>query len=77
MSDSKFFYRVSDGTNRKVVVEFFESMARAHDLRHTVIVLDNHRSHHTIDVQELCHSLGAELLFTPLASSVLNPIETL
>ena len=75
MSHGKLFYRLADGTNGKVVHEFFESMARVHNLKGSVIVLDNHAAHYTLGVQELLHDLGAELLFTPPASSILNPIE--
>ena len=75
MSHGKLFYRIADGTNGKVVREFFASMARAHNLRGSVIVLDNHAAHSTLGVQELLHDEGAELLFLPPASSVLNPIE--
>jgi hypothetical protein len=47
MSRGKLFYRLADGTNGKVVHEFFESMARVHNLKGSVIVLDNHAAHYT------------------------------
>ena len=72
-----FFHRIGECTNTKIVHEFFRSMAQTHNLKHSVIVLDNHKAHHTIDIQELCFELGCELLFLPSASSVLNPVEVL
>ena len=47
MSRGKLFYRLADGTNGKVVYEFFESMARVHNLKGSVIVLDNHAANYT------------------------------
>ena len=73
----QFYHRIGECTNRKIVYEFFFSMAQAHNLKHSVIVLDNHKSHHTPDIQELCFELGCELLYLPSASSVLNPVEVL
>ena len=50
-------------------------MAEEHDLRSSVIVLDNHRAHLSGLVKELFEELRCELLFLPPATSVLNPIE--
>ena len=78
MTNDKLYFRLADGTNTKVVNEFFVSMAQAHNLSGTTIVLDNHPAHvHNRALQELMQGLGAELLFLPQSSSVLNPIETL
>ena len=59
------------------MLKFFQQMAAAHDLRGTVLVLDNHRAHHTEEVIEFLRSVGAEPLFLPPASSIMNPIEVL
>ena len=77
MSPGKLFCRLSNGTNGKVVYEFFASMARAHDLRGATIILDNHSAHYNKGVLELMEQVGAELLFLPPASSTLNCIEVL
>lgn len=41
-----------------------------------IVVLDNHRSHYSIRLQEFLNENDVELLFLPPASSVFNPIET-
>ena len=60
-----------------VVYKFFEHLGKEHDLRGAVIVLDNHRAHKVEEVEQLLLRLGAETLFLPPASSVMNPIEVL
>ena len=77
MSAGHLFYRLGESTNREVVFKFFEQLAQAYDLRGSVIVLDNHRAHHVNEVTDLLRSKGAETLFLPPATSILNPIEVL
>ena len=43
----------------------------------SVIVLDNHRAHYKQSVLDMLQDQGAELLFLPPATSIMNPIETL
>ena len=43
----------------------------------TVIVLDNHRAHKTVDVTRLARQLGFELLFQPPYCPEINSIESL
>ena len=77
MSAGHFFYRLGESTNREVVFKFFEQLAQAYDLQGSVVVLDNHRAHHVEEVTGLLRSKGAETLFLPPATSILNPIEVL
>ena len=39
------------------------------------LVLDNHKSHHSLGVTNLAHSMGLELLYLPPTASELNPVE--
>ena len=45
------------------------------DANNTVIVLDNHRAHHSNIVKEFASINGFRLLFTPPTCSDFNPIE--
>ena len=77
MTSEQFYFRLADGTNGHTVLEYFTSMAAKHKLSGALIIMDNHRAHYKDVVLELLLSEGAELLFLPPASSVMNPIETL
>ena len=77
MTSEKFYYRLADGTNSYTVKEFFTSMTKQHELVGSVIVMDNHRAHYNKEVLEFLQANGAELLFLPPATSIMNPIETL
>ena len=75
LSYGKLFYRIAPTTNSETVFEFFNQMRLEHELRGTVLVMDNHRAHWSHRVRDLLEAQGCELLFLPPASSVLNPIE--
>ena len=77
MTNQLFYFRLADGTNSQTVGQFFSAMADKHSLSGSVIIMDNHRAHYNKEVLDFTMSQGAELLFLPPATSIMNPIETL
>ena len=71
----KLFAKLAPTTNAEEVESFFLEMAARHDLRGSVVCLDNHRAHLSRRVKELFQELQCQLFFLPPASSQLNPIE--
>lgn len=74
---SQLVYSMDESTNIGAVIKLIKKMARVYtDLHEAVLVLDNHNSHYNEDVQMLAMELGLELLYLPVYSSQLNPIES-
>ena len=72
----ELFSKLVPTTNAIEVEKFFLEMAAKHNLTGSVMVMDNHRAHLSRRVKELFSDLRCQLFFLPVASSVLNPIET-
>ena len=74
---AQFFAVIAPTTNADNVEDFLKKMAAKHDLRGSVMVMDNHRAHLSYRVKDLLKQIQCQPLFLPPASSIFNPIETL
>ena len=72
----EFFSKLVPTTNAIEVEAFFVEMAAKYNMSGAVVIMDNHRAHLSRRVKELFQELRCQLFFLPVASSVLNPIET-
>ena len=72
----EFFYKLMPTTNAIEVEAFFIEMAEKYNMSGSVVIMDNHRAHLSRRVKELFQELQCQLFFLPVASSNLNPIET-
>ena len=68
--------KVAETTNTENVCKFYQELAKSYHLRDSVIVMDNHSSHHSILVRDYLHGLNCKILYLPPATSYFNPIET-
>ena len=75
LTAGSLFSRLATSTNSDTIHDFISALHEKHGLNGTVLVMNNHTAHHSRQVKELAEDLGCHLLFLPLASSVLNPIE--
>jgi transposase len=71
---------VCDRTNSENVIRFLEKFieyqqARGIDLANTIIITDNHRSHHSVLTQTFLNRSGLRMMFLPKYSSILSPVE--
>lgn len=67
-------FHLGEKTNKESVMEFLEKLKTQVETR-AVIVMDNHQSHHTDVVKEVIEKIGLDVLYLPLQTSELNPIE--
>ena len=69
-------YLIAKSTNKEDTVNFFEKLKREWEgFWNVIVVMDNHRAHHSNIVQDLLNKDGVDLMFLPPISSPLNPIE--
>jgi transposase len=74
----KFIYRLYSSTNSENMVDFLEHIESHFPAGHnTVLVLDNHRAHHSKKVTKELEQYCFDTLFLPAYSCQLNPIERL
>ena len=75
--EHKFHYRICKTTNSENTAEFLEHIRAqfSADIK-LVLVLDNHRAHHSNKVRDLLADKNVEILFLPAYSCRLNSIET-
>ena len=65
-------YKVIESTNMVEVLEYLKTF---NFKRGSILVMDNHRSHHSKIVMAYLKEIGVQALFMPVNSSPLNPIE--
>ena len=72
-----FFYDLAESTNQEAVVGFFEKMKReaTFDISTITVVTDNHSSHKSRLVRNWFASNQVPLMFLPVYSSTLSPVE--
>ena len=70
----KLVYTLDSTTDNESVVKFMDELAK-HIKPGATIVLDNHPSHHSVEVRKRIASMEANALYLPLYTSELNPIE--
>lgn len=71
------YYKATTGTTEANTKNYFVQLFNSGwvgDLSKTVIVMDNHSAHKTYKLLEYIHSKKVTVLFTPTASSALNPV---
>ena len=73
----ELFSKLIPTTNAIEVEGFFLEMSSKFNLSGSIVIMDNHRAHLSRRVKELFQELQCQLFFLPVASSILNPIETL
>jgi transposase len=77
-SPIKFVYKLYTTTNAENMVDFLEQIEKQFPAGlNTVLVLDNHRAHHSKKVTHELTLYCFETLFLPAYSCQLNPIERL
>ena len=68
----------SGGTTKEKFIEYLENhLLPTLDKEKDVLIMDNMRTHHAKDVQEVLTTAGVKVLFLPPYSPDLNPIERL
>lgn len=72
----KMFYHLGTSTNNVELMTFFTALFRKIiDPSNTVVVLDNHAAHKSLDFRNWCEGKGIILLFLPPNASFLNQVE--
>jgi transposase len=75
---NKLIYYLCDGSSIENIKIFFLGLNNAIQLKDKVIVLDNLQAHKNLIFRKwLENSVGAKLMFLPVATSFFNPIETI
>ena len=70
-------YYLCDGSFLDNIDMFFLGLHNLLDLNGKVLVMDNLAAHQNAELRQKLKSMGAILLFLPVATSFFNPIETI
>ena len=73
--DDGLYYCIAGSTNTDSVYSFMQYLSTEIVLNNSVMVLDNHRAHHSHRVVQLLRDLGVTVLFLPPSTSYFNAIE--
>ena len=69
-------YRIAESTNKVDVIALIQMIeGQVEDKDETLLVMDNHSAHHSLDVKDHPADCDIPSLFLPVYSSPLNPIE--
>ena len=71
------FYLVTYSTSIDTVQDFYTRYKTSEELDDKVIVMDNHRSHWSEQIQDFLENIEAKPEYLPPCSSYFNPIETI
>ena len=74
-TDGEFHYIIRSTTNKENVQDWFLHISAHVDLKDSVVLMDNHASHHSNDIKEYCNDEEIFRLFQPASSSEFNPVE--
>ena len=66
---------LDEGTKTDTVYNYFRVLASRTDLDGAFVVLDNHPAHKAHKVLDFLRSQRCNVLFLPVATSVMNPVE--